>query len=295
METIRKEAGFDGDLEQFFDHLRSDPKFFFREKSELLVAYRDIAKRLDPELPRLFRTLPRLPYGVAGVPEYSEKTQPTAYYMPGSPEAGRPGIFYANTYDLPSRPRWEMEALTAHEAVPGHHLQIALAQEMENVPEFRKWASYTAFIEGWGLYFGVSRRRAGAVSRSLLPLRPAHLRDVARDPAGRGYRHSREGVDPRAGDRVLPGARRQSGSRHLRRGRSLHRLAGAGARLQDRGAQDQRAARAGRERMGSSFDIRAFHDAVLLAGPIPLSLLEKRVEEWISRAGAAGPTLSRSR
>jgi uncharacterized protein (DUF885 family) len=101
---------------------------------------------------RLFGRLPRLPYGVKPVPAYAEKSQTTAYYEPGSPAAGRPGYFFANTYDLPSRPIWEMEPLALHEAVPGHHLQIALAQEMEDVPEFRRHGGFTAFVEGWGLY-----------------------------------------------------------------------------------------------------------------------------------------------
>src|SRR5262249_16241810 len=96
--------------------------------------------------------LPRLPYGVRAIPSYAEKSQTTAYYQPGAASFGRAGYFFANTYDLKMRPRWEMEALTFHEAVPGHHLQIALPQQMEGSPEFRKNAGYTAFVEGWGLY-----------------------------------------------------------------------------------------------------------------------------------------------
>ncbi|HUO83733.1 MAG TPA: DUF885 domain-containing protein, partial [Thermoanaerobaculia bacterium] len=153
MEAIREETGFEGDLQEFFEFLRTDPQFFFTEKEDLLRAYRDIAKRVDGELPRLFRTMPRLPYGIEPVPEYSERTQTTAYYNPGSIEAGRSGTFFANTYNLASRPKWEMEALTIHEAVPGHHLQIALAQELGDVPNFRRYGfGYTAFVEGWGLY-----------------------------------------------------------------------------------------------------------------------------------------------
>src|SRR4030095_14947087 len=119
---------------------------------DLLRAFRDIAKRVDPELVKLFGKLPRLPYGVLPVPDYSERSQPAAYYQPGTLAAGRAGYFFANTFDLPSRPTWAMDALVLHEAVPGHHLQIALSQELENLPAFRRHGGYTAFTEGWGLY-----------------------------------------------------------------------------------------------------------------------------------------------
>ncbi|HSN68003.1 MAG TPA: DUF885 domain-containing protein, partial [Thermoanaerobaculia bacterium] len=270
MESIRKEVAFEGTLEEFFDHLRSDAKFFFREKNELLVAYRDIAKRLDPELPRLFRTLPRLPYGVAAVPEYSEKTQPTAYYMPGSPEAGRPGIFYANTYDLRARPRWEMEALTAHEAVPGHHLQIALAQEMEDVPPFRKWASYTAFIEGWGLY---SESLGGELG-------------LYRDPYSRFGRLTYEmwrairlvvdtGIHSKGWSRAqaLDYFRAHAGKADHDISVEVDRYIvwPAQALAYKIGQLKITELREGAQRkLGDAFDIRAFHDVVLQAGPVPL-------------------------
>ena len=152
MDTVVAQTGYTGGFAAFVDFLRTDPRFFFERAEDLLTAYRDIAKRADPELVRLFGTLPRLPYGVRPVPAYAEKSQTTAYYEPGSPAAGRPGYFYANTYDLSSRPRWEMEPLALHEAVPGHHLQIALAQELPDLPAFRKHAFYTAYVEGWALY-----------------------------------------------------------------------------------------------------------------------------------------------
>lgn len=151
MEVIAS-SGFTGDFAAFCQYLRTDDRFYFSDGEELLRTYRDISKRVDPELTRFFGKLPRLPYGVIRIPAYAEKSQTTAYYQPGSPEAGRPGYFYANTYDLKSRPKWEMEALTLHEAVPGHHLQIALSQEMEGLPEFRKHSWITAYGEGWALY-----------------------------------------------------------------------------------------------------------------------------------------------
>jgi uncharacterized protein (DUF885 family) len=152
MDKIIKGSGFEGTREEFFEFLRGDPQFYYSKPEHLLAGYRDICKRADAELPKLFGKFPRLPYGVREVPEYSAPSQTTAYYHGGSLKAGRPGWFYANTYKLETRPKWEMEALAIHEAVPGHHLQIALAQEIEGVPKFRKHGHYTAFVEGWGLY-----------------------------------------------------------------------------------------------------------------------------------------------
>ena len=133
--------------------LRTDPQFYYTNADSLVTGYRDIVKRADPELIKLFGKIAATAiHGVLPVPAYSEKSQTTAYYQGGSPVAGRPGYFYANTYDLKTRPKWEMEPLSLHESVPGHHIQISLALELENVPEFRKHQGYTAFVEGWGLY-----------------------------------------------------------------------------------------------------------------------------------------------
>ncbi|MDX1503900.1 MAG: DUF885 domain-containing protein, partial [Thermoanaerobaculia bacterium] len=152
MDRVIEASGFTGTFEEFTTFLREDPQFYFTEAEDLLTAYRDICKRADAALPALFGTLPRTPYGVTPVPEYAEASQTTAYYQPGSMQAGRAGQFFANTYKLETRPKWEMEALSLHEAVPGHHLQIALAQELENLPWFRRHGGETAFVEGWGLY-----------------------------------------------------------------------------------------------------------------------------------------------
>ncbi|MBW3555577.1 MAG: DUF885 domain-containing protein, partial [Actinobacteria bacterium] len=153
MDAVIAETGHQGSFETFTQELRTHPRFYFTDAQALLAAYRDIAKRIDPRLPALFATLPRLPYGVCPVPDHEAPSTTTAYYVRGSLGAGRPGWFYANTYDLASRPKWEMEALTLHEAVPGHHLQIALAAEMEGLPRFRTMNyGYTAYVEGWGLY-----------------------------------------------------------------------------------------------------------------------------------------------
>jgi uncharacterized protein (DUF885 family) len=290
MLTTMHAAGFDSDLAAFMNHLRTDPRFFFTDRDRLLTSYRDICKRLDAALPRLFRTLPRLPYGVVPVPSYSEKVQTTAYYFPGSPEAGRPGYFYANTYDLASRPIWEMEALAAHEAVPGHHLQIALAQELEGVPQFRRHGHHTAFVEGWGLYseslgadLGLYRDPFSAFGRLTYEMWRA-IRLVV-DTGLHAFGWSRERAIAyfeenagKAGHDI-----RVEVDRYIAwPAQALAYTIGALA------IKDQR--RRARAALGDRFDIRAFHDVVLLAGALPLPVLERRVGDWIAAArGADAP------
>ena len=239
MEQVMRSTGYTGTRTDWNTSLRTDPKFFFRDGAQLLTAYRDIAKRIDGELPKLFGKLPRLPYGVIATPAFEAPTSTTAYYREGSPGDGRAGDFVANTYLPETRPKWEMEALTLHEAVPGHHLQIALAQELTDLPLFRRVGSFTAFIEGWGLYAESLGPALGLLHRSVQQVRPAHVRDVARRAARRRHRHPREEVDATAGHRLLPRQHAQDATRHRGGGRPLHRVAGTGPRVQVGRARDQ--------------------------------------------------------
>jgi uncharacterized protein (DUF885 family) len=285
MEKVMAEAGFKGTFEEFSTFLRSDKRFYFQDKESLLVAYRDIAKRADPELAHLFGKLPRLPYGVKPVPTYAEKSQTTAYYEPGSPQAGRPGYFFANTYALETRPRWEMEALTLHEAVPGHHLQIALAQEMEGAPEFRKHGFYTAFVEGWGLY-----------SESL-----GYEMGFYKDPYTKYgqltyemWRAVRLVVD--TGMHSMGWSRQQaidffkantSKTEHDITVEVDRYIVWPGQALAYKiGQLKLRELRTNANReLGNRFDVREFHDQVLGNGALPLDILETRVEAWVKEGG----------
>ncbi|WP_257460034.1 DUF885 domain-containing protein [Archangium lipolyticum] len=283
MERVKAQAGFKGDLPAFFTFLRTDPRFFFDSKDALLVAYRDIAKRVDPELPRLFGRLPRLPYGVFPVPEYSERTQTTAYYMRGSIEAGRAGRFYANTYDLKSRPRWEMEALTLHEAVPGHHLQLALAQELTDVPKFRRFGGYTAFIEGWGLYaeslgpeIGMYRDPYAKFGQLTYEMWRAirlvvdtgmHAKGWSREQAIQFFKDNASKAEH---DIVVEVDRYI-----VWPGQALAYKLGE-LKLKELRAHATK-------ELGPRFDVRAFHDEVLGQGALPLSILEARVKAWVAR------------
>ena len=283
MHNAMHAAGFTSDLPAFLRFLRTDPRFFFTDKERLLVVYRDICKRLDAALPRLFRTLPRLPYGVVAVPAYSEKAQTSAYYHPGSLEAGRPGYFYANTYDLGSRPAWEMEVLAAHEAVPGHHLQIALAQELTDLPPFRRHGHHTAFVEGWGLYaeslggeLGLYRDPHSRFGRLTFEMWRAvrlvvdtglHALGWTREQANRYF----EDQAGRAGHEIAIEVDRYIAWPAQALAYKMGEMMITGLR--------ERARRA----LGARFDLRDFHDVVLGGGPLPLPLLERRVDEWIAR------------
>ncbi|HEY0142224.1 MAG TPA: DUF885 domain-containing protein [Thermoanaerobaculia bacterium] len=282
MERIKSETGFQGTLPEFFTFLRTDERFFHKSREDLLLGYRDIAKRIDPALMRLFGKLPRIPYGVLPIPEYSEKTATTAYYNGPSIETNRPGYFHANLYDLKSRPKWEMEALTLHEAVPGHHLQISLALELTDLPHFRRQGYYPAFGEGWGLYSESLGSELGLYT----------------DPYSKFgqltyemWRAIRLVVDPAI---HVKGWSRQQAIDYARAntGRTLpvieveidrYIVSPGGATSYKIGELKIRELRRRAEKeLGEKFDIRAFHDTLLGAGALPLSILETRMNEWIA-------------
>ena len=283
MEKIKTATGFTGTLEEFFNFLRTDPRFFYTTRDELLVAYRDIAKRIDPELTRLFGRLPRLPYGVIPIPSYSEKTQTTAYYYGGSPEAHRPGYYYVNLYDLKSRPKWEMEALSLHESVPGHHLQIALAQELENVPAFRRHAGFTAFVEGWGLYAESLGKELGMYGDpySEFGQLTYQMWRAVRLVVDTGM-HAKGWSRQQAIDYFVANSSKSLLDIEVEIDRYL---AWPGQALAYKiGELKIKELRANAEReLGDQFDVRAFHDTLLGAGPLPLSLLETRMNEWVAK------------
>lgn len=281
MNEVIASADFAGTFEEFTDFLRTDPGFYFDEAEDLLAEYRNICKKVDPELARLFGVLPRLPYGVKPVPSYSEKNAPTAYYQPGSAEVGRAGYYFANTYNLKARPKWEMEALTLHEAVPGHHLQFAIAQELKGIPEFRKRALITAYIEGWALY-------AESLGSDM---------GFYQDPYSRFgqltyemWRAVRLVVD--TGMHALGWTREQAIEFFTANtGKTEHDIiteidryiSGPGQALAYKiGELRIKELRAyAEEKLGDSFDVRAFHDQVLGEGPLPLQVLEERMKRWV--------------
>ncbi|MBT8486396.1 MAG: DUF885 domain-containing protein [Phycisphaerae bacterium] len=271
----------------FLRDLRTNPRFYYDDPEELLAGYRNICKLVDGWLPKFFHTLPRLPYGVKEIPAFMAPHQTTAYYQYGSQENGEAGTFYANTYALDQRPKYEMIALAMHEAVPGHHLQSALAQELENVPEFRKNTWFTAFGEGWALY---SERLGMEMG----------LYDDPYDDFGRllyeMWRACRLVVDPGmhalgwSRDRAVQYMLDNTALSELNINTEIDRyIAWPGQACAYKiGELRIRALRQRAEaKLTRSFDLRAFHDVVLGAGSVPLSVLERRVEAWI-RSHPAG-------
>ena len=251
MEAVKQKVGFSGSFRQFIEFLRSDPRFYVQTPEQLLEKTALVLKRMDGELPRLFKTLPRLPYGIRAIPDYSAPGNTTAYYFPGPGDGSRAGVYYVNTYDLNSRPLYEIEALSLHEAVPGHHLQIALQQELSNLPLFRRYNGFTSFVEGWALY------------AERLGLEVGFYQDPYSDFGRLSYemwRACRLVVD--TGMHALGWTRQQAidyhvgqhlvhAAQHHQRGGSLHRLARAGAGLQDRRAEDPPAARQAEAALGA--------------------------------------------
>ena len=283
MDSVVRSTGFSGDFAAFVRMLRTDPKFYYTDSASLVRAYRDVAKRIDPELTKLFGKLPRLPYGISTIPSYAAPSQTTAYYQQGSPEAHRPGLFTVNTYKLEMRPMYEMEALTVHEAVPGHHLQIALSQELEGIPEFRRYGGYTAFVEGWALYseslgsdLGLYKdpySKFGQLTYEMwrairLVIDPGiHSMGWTRDQAIEYFKANSAKTEQdiiQEVDRyiVWPGQATayKSGELKIRELRAY--------------AEQQ---------LGSRFDIRAFHDEILGQGGLPLDVLDARMRRWVAR------------
>ena len=281
MDRVIASTGFKGSFHDFTEFLRTDPRFYYDKPADLVNGYRIIAKNIDPELAHEFGKLPRLTYGVCQIPDFKAPSQTTAYYQPGAPAVGRPGCYFVNTYNLHARPKWEMEALSLHESVPGHHLQIALAQEMEDMPEFRKQVGYSAFVEGWALYceslgeelglykdpyskFGQLTYEMWRAVRLVVDT-GMHSMGWSREQAIQFFKDNTGKTDQDITvevDRyiVWPG----------------QALAYKLGQLKIRELRT-----AAEKQLGTRFDVRHFHDSVLEQGAVPLTELEPHLKRWI--------------
>ena len=282
MDRVIETVGFDGGFEAFLQFLRNDPQFYYSDPDALYEAYLATSKRIDPELVRLFGKLPRMPYGVKPIPESVAPDTTTAYYTSPAADGSRAGIYWVNLYRPEVRPKYEIEVLTVHEAMPGHHLQLALQQEMGDMPDFRRYGGFTAFVEGWGLY-------SEALGYDL---------GLYTDPYSRFgqltyemWRAVRLVVDTGlhykgwTRDQAIDFFRDNAAKTELDIINEIDRYIGdPGQALAYKiGQLKMRSLRTDAEvALGKDFDIRAFHDAMLGAGALPLDLLETRMNNWLA-------------
>lgn len=286
MEALAPRTGYRGSLAEVIAQLRADPANYHREPHELLIAYRAVAKRIDPELVKLFRTLPRLPYGVVPIPDSLAPDTTTAYYWPGALDGSRAGSYYVNLYRPDQRPIYEMMVLSLHESVPGHHLQISLAQELRGLPEFRRSTlAYTAFVEGWGLYAESLGHEMGLYDdpKSEFGALTYEMWRAVRLVVDTGI-HAQGWSRERAIDYFLANAAKTK----LDVTNEVDRyVTDPGQALAYKiGQLKIRELRARAEQcLGAAFDVRAFHAVVLEEGALPLDVLERRVTAWLEASG----------
>jgi uncharacterized protein (DUF885 family) len=289
METIIQQVGFKGSFDDFSKFLRTDPQFYYTNGDDLLKGYAAICKQIDGELPSLFGKLPRMPYGIRPIPMETAPYQTTAYYQPGSIEAHRAGFYYANLYKPETRPKWEMETLTAHEAVPGHHLQLALAQELPDAPNFRRYGNgYTAFHEGWGLYAESLGEQVGLYKDpySKYGQLSFEMWRAVRLVIDTGL-HSKGWTRDQAIEYFAQNTPR---ARHDIEVEVDRYIAWPGQALAYKIGQLKitELREKAKAALGDKFDIRAFHDVVLSEGDIPLGILEQNVDAWIAQQKKTG-------
>jgi uncharacterized protein (DUF885 family) len=287
MDAVRRRVGFQGDLQAFFNHIRTDPSFKPSSAEQLAEGYRSIGRRVDAAIPRLFRTIPRTPLEIRPVPAFLERNQAGAYYQQGTPDGSRPGVFYFNTYDLPSRTTPGMETLYLHEAVPGHHFQISVAQENEQLPNFMRFGGNTAFVEGWALYAESLGPELGLFTD------PYQLYGHLDDEMLRAMRlvvdtgiHAMGWGRDQAIEYMLANSAmgRTDATSEVERyiaipGQALAYKVGQ-LKIRELRTRAERA-------LGPRFDVREFHEQVLNSGALPLTVLDRKIDDWIAsrRAG----------
>jgi len=281
MDAVITETGFEGSFSEFLNFLRTDPQFYANSREELLMRASYIAKQLDGKMPEYFGTLPRLSYGVIPVPKEIEKSYTTGRYFSGNPERGQAGNYVVNTYNLPNRPLYNLPALTAHEGVPGHHMQISIGQELKGLPKFRKSLYPNAFGEGWGLYaeklageMGIYKtpyERFGQLSYEmwracrLVVDTGLHWKGWTREQAEACFLEN---------SALAPHNIKTEVERYISwPGQALAYKMGELKILELRAKAEAA--------LGEAFDIRSFHDAVLSNGGIPLDILETQIDRYI--------------
>jgi len=284
MQAIQREVAYEGSFQDFLHHLRSDPEFYFDNPNDLLAAYRECCQRINPKLPQLFHKLPDIPYEVQPIPSQLAADTTTAYYQPPSANGNRPGTYYVNLYRPDMRPNYEIEALSLHESVPGHHLQIALAMELTDLPQFRRYGLCTAYIEGWGLYSEKLGEELGVYpdAYSRFGQLTYEMWRSVRLVVDTGM-HSRKWTRQQAIDFFTANTAKSP----LDIVNEVDRyIAWPGQALAYKiGELKIRELRTRAEQqLGKEFDVRDFHQVVLGNGAVPLDVLEEQVNEWLAES-----------
>ena len=281
MQQVIDSLGFDGSFDEFLTFLRTDPQFYYETEDELLEAYLATSKKIDPEMVSLFKVLPRTPYGIKPIPMESAPDTTTAYYMRPAADGSRAGYYYVNLYRPEVRPKYEIEVLSVHEAVPGHHLQIALAMELEGIPNFRRYSGYTAYVEGWGLYseslgydiglYSDPYSKFGALTYDmwravrLVVDTGMHYKGWTRQEAidyftANAAKTEQDIINEIDRYLIMPG----------------QALAYKIGQLKILELKNK-----AKEQLGDDFDIKEFHHAVLSQGALPLAVLEENIESYL--------------
>jgi uncharacterized protein (DUF885 family) len=285
IQGVMNQVEFDGELHDFFEFLNTDPQFFFTERQDLLDGYNALREVIDPNAPLLFNTIPKAGYEIRLVEPFREKSASGGQYRGASPDGSRPGVFFANAYDLSARPKWAMESLFLHEAVPGHHFQGALTLELDDLPRFRQFGGYTAYGEGWGLYAESLGQELGAYTDpyQYFGKLNAELWRAIRLVVDTGFHYygwTREEVlEYMYANSAVAEARAVSEAERFMAIPS-QALAYKIGQLKIQQLRDRAEAA-----MGENFDIREFHAQVLEAGELPLSVLDARISRWIKMGG----------
>jgi uncharacterized protein (DUF885 family) len=285
MERLRSGLGHGGDLRSLFEKLRGDPRFVAGDAEALLSGYRDLRSRVAAALPRQFAIAPKADFEIRPVEPFREQSAASASYRPGSPDGKRLGVFYVNTWDLPSRPTYLMQAIYLHEAVPGHHFQVSLAQEMTDLPRFRRHADFTAYDEGWGLYAESLGRELGLYDDPYSELGALTLEIwravrlvVDTGLHSQGWTRERAIEYMRANTSIGRADIVAEVERYIARpGQALAYKVGE-IRIRALRREAQRA-------LGARFDVREFHTQVLAGGSLPLPVLEVNIRRWLEKAG----------